>query len=90
MNVPKKRLDQSGKMIQKHIKGYVIYCPHTEGYYAYGTFGLTAYEAWLRYCGTHHDDKDISRKIQAWHDKGYRVREATLTIHPGEDEIEQA
>ena len=70
------------------IKGYVIYCPHTKGYYAYSTFGLTAYEAWLRYCGSQHDDKDISRKIQAWHDRGYRLREATLTIHPGEDETE--
>lgn len=72
----------------KTIKGYVIYCPHTKGYYAYSTFGLTAYEAWLRYCGSQHDDKDISRKIQAWHDRGYRLREATLTIHPGEDETE--
>jgi hypothetical protein len=75
-------------MPQKQIKGYVIYCPHTEGYYSYSTFGLTAYEAWVRYCGTQHDDKDISRKIQAWHDRGYRLREATLTIHPGKDEIE--
>jgi hypothetical protein len=88
MSVPKRRLDQSGKMPQKQIKGYVIYCPHTEGYYSYSTFGLTAYEAWVRYYGTQHDDKDISRKIQAWHDRGYRVREATLTIHPGDDELE--
>jgi hypothetical protein len=70
------------------IKGFVIYCPHTKGYYAYGTFGLTAYEAWLRHCGSQYDDKDISRKIQRWHDLGYRLREATLTIHPGGDETE--
>lgn len=72
---------------QKHVKGFVIVCPHTKGEYAYATFGLTAYEAWLRYCCMQHDDPDVSRKIQAWHDRGYRVREATLTIHPGDDEI---
>lgn len=70
------------------IKGYVIYCPHTKGYYAHHTFGVTAYEAWIRHCRSTHDDKDISRKIQMWHDQGYRLREATLTIHPGGDEIE--
>ena len=47
---------------------------------------MTSYEAWLRHCRTTHDDKDISRKIQAWHDRGYRLREATLTIHTGGDE----
>lgn len=72
---------------QKHVKGFVVVCPHTKGEYAYATFGLTAYESWLRYCCMQHDEPDVSRKIQAWHDRGYRVREATLTIHPGDDEI---
>ena len=70
------------------IKGFVIQCPHTNGYYAYQTFGITTYEAWVRHCHTDYADPDISRKIQAWHDRGYRLREATLTIHPGGDEIE--
>lgn len=72
---------------QKHVKGFVIVGPnegmHVRSYY---TFGVKAGEAWLRFCGPTSDDKDISRKIQAWHDRGYRLREATLTIHPGDDE----
>jgi hypothetical protein len=67
------------------IEGFVIHCPHTQGYYAYSTFGITTYEAWVRHCHTDHADPDISRKIQAWHDRGYRLKEATLTIHLGED-----
>lgn len=75
-------------MTTTHIKGFVIYCPHTKGHYAHHTFGVTSYEAWVRHCRSTYDDKDISRKIQAWHDTGYRLREATLIIHSGEDENE--
>jgi len=75
-------------MMTTHIKGFVIYCPHTKGYYAHHTFGVTSMESWIRQCRSTYDDKDISRKIQAWHDRGYRLREATLTIHTGDDENE--
>lgn len=72
-------------------KGYVIAPPDASMHFrSYYTFGVTAGEAWLRFCGSTHDDKDISRKIQAWHDKGYRLKEATITIHPGEVQNEQA
>ena len=72
-------------MTTSHTKGFVIYCPHTQGYYAHHTFGVTPMEAWVRHCRSTYDDKDISRKIQAWHDIGYRLREATITIHEATD-----
>ena len=76
-------------MTEKVIKGFVIVPPGDAAYaLGYWTFAPTANEAWYRKLG--HEVPDIERpyRIQAWHDRGHRLREATLTIHPGEDEIE--
>ena len=76
-------------MTQKHIKGFLIVQPGEHAWrLGYWTFAPTAGEAWYRKLG--HEVHDIERptRIQKWHDRGYRLREATLTIHPGEDELE--
>jgi len=75
----------------KKIKGFVIVPPDDrdpDRNLGYWTFAPTAGEAWYRKLG--HEVADIERptRIQRWHDKGYRLREATLTIYPGEDENE--
>ncbi|ARB06173.1 hypothetical protein FDH38_gp119 [Dinoroseobacter phage vB_DshS-R5C] len=47
------------------------------------TFGRTSAEAWRIHVRAGLDNLDsgeVSRRIQHWHDRGYRVREATLTI----------
>ena len=73
----------------KQIKGFVIVPPGENAWkLGYWTFAPTVGEAWYRKLGHEVADIERPRRIQAWHDKGYRLREATLTIHPGEDEIE--
>ena len=72
------------------MDGYVIVPPinkwdekHREliiTHSSYNTFGKNAVEAWLRFTGHHYADPDRSAKIQYWHDKGYRVKKATLEI----------
>lgn len=76
-------------MTEKVIKGFVIVPPvdrDPDCQSGYWTFAPTAGEAWYRKLG--HEVADIERptRIQRWHDIGYRLREATLTIHEGEDE----
>jgi hypothetical protein len=48
---------------------------------AYTTFALTASEAWSLRIQRPLDDKDYSILVQRWHDRGYRLKEATLEIH---------
>lgn len=79
-------------MARSEIKGYVIIPPedlacHTKTL-CYWTFAPTKSEAWLRRIGHEVHANDIPYIRQLWHDKGYRLREATLTIHPGRDEDE--
>lgn len=72
------------------IDGYVIVTPinqwdekHREkiiSHMSYRTFGLTPTEAWLRFTGHPQNDIDRPRIIQKWHDKGYRLKKATLEI----------
>jgi hypothetical protein len=50
---------------------------------AKSTFGQTAGEAWsrqIREYGAGFDPLERSRRIQHWHDRGYRLVKATLTI----------
>jgi len=47
---------------------------------SYRTFGLTAPEAWSKHTHRMIDDYEFSIHVQRWHDRGYRVKEATLTI----------
>ena len=74
------------------LDGYVIVMPlspwdekHKQKivpYMAYSSFGQTPTEAWARHMGTNRsNDPDFSIKVQRWHDKGYRLKKATLEIH---------
>lgn len=47
----------------------------------YSSFGKNAVEAWLRFTGYPVDDPDWSRKIQHWHDRGYRLKKAAMVIY---------
>jgi hypothetical protein len=49
------------------------------------TFGKTATEAWSRQSHTSPMDIDFSTKVQTWHDKGYRLKKAKLTIEYGNE-----
>lgn len=55
--------------------------PHS----SYGTFGQTSAEAWRRHIGRPDDPQlreagEVSRRIQLWHDGGYRAKRARLEI----------
>jgi hypothetical protein len=50
---------------------------------AYGSFGKTATEAWSRHCNKPSDDINFSSVVQSWHDRGYRLKKAKLTIDMG-------
>lgn len=44
-------------------------------------FGRTEAEAWRRHMGPRHDPPgEFARKVQHWHDNGYRVKRATMEI----------
>lgn len=45
------------------------------------TFATTAAEAWAKKAQTLTSDIDYSRRVTAWFDRGYRVKEAKLTIY---------
>lgn len=63
------------------VQGYVIMPPDDVTILmGYKTFGITPFEAWCRHCQSTYSDPDISRKIQDWHDRGYRLKRATLTV----------
>ena len=55
---------------------------------AKSTFGQTAGEAWskkIREDGAGFDPIERSRRVQHWHDRGYRLVKATLTIENQEE-----
>jgi hypothetical protein len=75
------------------LEGYAIVGPvspwdakHTDAirlFNAKMTFGETAGEAWsrqIREDGAGFDPTERSHRIQHWHDRGYRLVKATLTI----------
>lgn len=52
------------------------------------TFGRTPGEAWAIQCRRGKDAIDaqeMTRRTQFWHDRGYRLRRATLTLHAPDD-----
>lgn len=73
------------------VDGYVIVPPlnswdeqHKDKIWSnyYPSFALTPVDAWRRYI--HPDntkDTDFSIVVQRFHDRGYRVKKATLEIH---------
>jgi len=77
------------------LVGYAIVCPvspwdekHTAEIqldHAKRTIGYTAGEAWSIHCRRGLDSIDageLSRRIQHWHDRGYRVVRVALEILP--------
>jgi hypothetical protein len=67
--------------MKKH--GYIItqpsifkkdFIPH------YHTFSESAGHAWRYFIGSNVDEMDVSTRIQAWHDRGYRVKRAVMEI----------
>jgi len=47
---------------------------------SYHTFDLTATLAWAKHIQCQPSEIDFSWKVQKWHDLGYRLRDATLTV----------
>lgn len=47
---------------------------------SYHTFDLTATLAWAKHIQCQPSVSDFSWKVQKWHDLGYRLRDATLTV----------
>lgn len=75
------------------LKGFAIIGPvspwdkkHKDSiqlYSAKDTFSVTAGEAWLKQCrlsGKYIDPQEHSRRVQHWHNCGYRLVKAELTI----------
>jgi len=51
---------------------------------SYNTFSTQASNAWALRCGILTTHEDFSKRVQAWHDRGYRLKRAKLTIDMGE------
>jgi hypothetical protein len=75
------------------VEGYVIVGPisswdekHREQIIAdtaFQSFGKTPYETWLRHLGGWRegfDRGDMSRRVQFYFDRGYRLKKATMEI----------
>lgn len=73
------------------VSGYVIVPPINEwdephkdsiwGRMSYPSFGRTPVEAWKRIIHpSQYEHTDFGTIVQRWHDRGYRVKEATLEI----------
>ena len=52
---------------------------------SYGSLGKTATEAWMKHCNVSVEDINFSTKVQKWHDRGYRLKKAKLTIDMGDE-----
>lgn len=77
------------------LNGYVIVPPLNQwdeehkdqiwSDFAYRTFGVSPTQAWTKFIGPAsgilEEKYETSMRIQRWHDKGYRVKKATMEIH---------
>ncbi len=73
------------------LEGYVIVMPLSPWdeknkdkiipHMSYSTFALTPAQAWAIQTQRSIRDIDFSIMVQRYHDKGYRVKKATLEIH---------
>ena len=85
----KKKSCTTGKIMK--IDGYVIVPPvspwdekHKESIwlnFSYSNFGLNPAEAWRNFLDRAISDPDVSKAIQEFHDRGYRVKKATLEMY---------
>jgi hypothetical protein len=75
------------------VEGYVIVGPISPwdkryreeiiGDTAFQSFGKTPYETWMRHLGGWREDfnrGDMSRRVQHYFDRGYRLKKATMVI----------
>ena len=70
------------------LKGYVIIPPVNSWddpekvipLSSYNSFGITPMEAWMRHAGISEKNMETGITIQRSHNRGYRLKEATLTI----------
>ena len=64
--------------------GYIIVQPSiivSDKFYPhYHTFADTEAYAWRYFIGSNVKEMDVSTRIQAWHDRGYRVKRAMMEI----------
>ena len=87
---------QASDVVEEMIRidGYVIVGPVSPWYEkdrekiigdtAFQSFGKTPYEAWMRHLGgwrPEFDRGDMSRRVQFYFDRGYRLKKATMEIH---------
>ena len=87
---------QASDVVEEMIRidGYVIVGPVSPWYAkdrekiigdtAFQSFGKTPYEAWMRHLGgwrPEFDRGDMSRLVQFYFDRGYRLKKATMEIH---------
>ena len=87
---------QASDVVEEMIRidGYVIVGPVSPWYAkdrekiigdtAFQSFGKTPYEAWMRHLGgwrPEFDRGDMSRRVQFYFDRGYRLKKATMEIH---------
>ena len=83
--------DKGKKVIR--VEGYVIVGPVSPWYEkdrekiigdtAFQSFGKTPYETWTRHLGGWRegfDRGDMSRRVQFYFDRGYRLKKATMEI----------
>lgn len=76
----------------KIIEGFVIVQPankmlRVEESVIQWSFGLIPTESWYRFADlARYTPMEASRIIQAWHDRGYRIKKATLTVEITKDE----
>lgn len=49
--------------------------------FGYKTFAVNPAASWHRFTGLDLSNPETSMRIQRWHDKGYRVKRATMEIH---------
>ena len=79
-------------MRKQKLDGYVIVQPankmlRVEASVVQWTFGLTPTESWYRFADlARYDKMETSRIIQAWFDRGYRIKKATLAVELNDEE----
>ncbi len=51
---------------------------------SYNSFSTTSYSTWAKHCNLPTTHEDFSKRVQSWHDRGYRLKDAKLIIDMGE------
>lgn len=72
------------------VEGYIICQPRSpwqeeKWHPKEWTFGTNTVSPWIRYTGCQYGDDNWDRVIQAWVDRGYCLKKATLEVHLDEE-----